>query len=142
MFSHVFISVTDFERALAFYQPLMRALGLEQRWLQADRPWAGWHSPGGTRPFFVICMPFDGKPHHPGNGQMVAFMAQDRSTVQIVHAVALEHGGADEGAPGLRPEYHPHYFGAYFRDLDGNKLCVACHQAEPAAGHSRFNGRM
>lgn len=73
---------------------------------------------------------------------MVAFMAQDRATVRIAHAVALENGGADEGAPGLRPEYHPHYFGAYFRDLDGNKLCVACHQAEPAADHSRFNGRM
>lgn len=130
MFSHIFVSVSDFERALTFYQPVMRSLGLEQRWLEAERPWAGWHSPGGIRPFFVICRPFNGEPHHPGNGQMVAFTANDRATVQVVHAVALNHGGKDEGAPGLRPEYHPNYFGAYFRDLDGNKLCVACHHAE------------
>ena len=130
MFSHVFISVGHFERALGFYQPLMRALDLEQRWVEADRPWAGWHSAGGARPFFVICKPFDGMPHHPGNGQMVAFMARDRAMVRTAHAVALENGGTDEGAPGLRPQYHAHYFGAYFRDLDGNKLCVACHAAE------------
>lgn len=132
MFSHIFISVSDFDRALLFYQPLMRSLGLEQRWLEPDRPWAGWHSAGGSRPFFVICKPFDGKPHHPGNGQMIAFMAKDRGTVRMAHALALAHGGSDEGAPGLRPEYHPHYFGAYFRDLDDNKLCVACHEADPA----------
>lgn len=41
MFSHVFTSVSNFERALRFYQPLMRSLGLEQRWVEADRPWAG-----------------------------------------------------------------------------------------------------
>lgn len=130
MFSHVFTSVSNFERALRFYQPLMRSLGLEQRWVEADRPWAGWHSSGGARPLFVICEPFDGMPHHPGNGQMVAFMAKDRGMVRIAHAVALENGGTDEGAPGLRPQYHPTYFGAYFRDPDGNKLCVACHTAE------------
>lgn len=131
MFSHIFISVSDFERALRFYQPLMRSLGLEQRWVELDRPWAGWHSAGGMRPFFVICKPYDGKPHYPGNGQMVAFMAGDRETVRVARAVALANGGVDEGAPGLRPEYHPHYFGAYFRDLDGNKLCIACHEAFP-----------
>ena len=42
-------------------------------------------------------------------------------------AAALAHGGTCEGSPGLRPEYHAHYYGAYFRDPDGNKLCVACH---------------
>jgi lactoylglutathione lyase len=47
-----------------------------------------------------------------------------------VHAIALASGGSCEGAPGLRPEYHAHYYGAYFRDPDGNKLAVACHHAE------------
>jgi lactoylglutathione lyase len=42
----------------------------------------------------------------------------------------MANGGVSEGAPGLRPEYHDHYYGAYFRDPDGNKLCVACHEAE------------
>jgi lactoylglutathione lyase len=58
---------------------------------------------------------------------MVAFLAASRQQVQDVHALALAHGGTCEGSPGLRPEYHAHYYGAYFRDPDGNKLCVACH---------------
>ena len=47
--------------------------------------------------------------------------------VDQAFAIALANGGTSEGAPGLRPEYHEHYYGAYFRDPDGNKLCVACH---------------
>lgn len=131
MFSHIFVSVTDFDRALRFYRPLMLALGLEQRWCEADQPWAGWHSAGGTRPYFAICTPFNGLPHATGNGQMVAFSAQDREMVRLAHTTALAHGGTDERAPGLRPQYHTHYFGAYFRDPDGNKFCVACHDPEP-----------
>ena len=129
MFSHVFMSVKDFDRALAFYRPLMECLGIAARFCEPDKPWAGWHSAKGTRPFFVICKPFDGQPHDPGNGQMVAFLAESRAIVDHAYAVALEHGGASEGAPGPRPEYHQHYHGAYFRDPDGNKLCVACHAA-------------
>lgn len=132
MFSHIFVSVSDFDRALAFYRPVMRALGIEERFCDLDKPWAGWHSAGGTRPLFVICKPYDGQPHHAGNGQMVAFLAMDRSTVQAVHATALQHGGLCEGPPGPRPHYHAHYYGAYFRDPDGNKLSVACHV--PPAG--------
>lgn len=127
MFSHVFTSVSDFERGLRFYTAVMDALGLEQRFCERDKPWAGWHSADRARPFFVICHPFDGHPHAPGNGQMVAFTAKDRATVRAAHQVALAHGGRCEGPPGLRPDYHPDYYGAYFRDPDGNKLCVACH---------------
>jgi predicted lactoylglutathione lyase len=58
---------------------------------------------------------------------MVAFLAESRAVVDEVYAVALANGGTSEGAPGLRPEYHEHYYGAYFRDPDRNKLCVACH---------------
>jgi predicted lactoylglutathione lyase len=50
--------------------------------------------------------------------------------VDRCHALALELGGRDEGAPALRPQYHASYYGAYFRDPDGNKLCVVCHAAE------------
>lgn len=132
MFSHIFVSVTDFERALAFYSPVLDALALERRFSDPARPWAGWHSAGGTRPYFVICHPHDGQPHDPGNGQMVAFLAQDRATVRRVHEVALQAGGTCEGPPGLRPQYHANYYGAYFRDPDGNKLCVASHEPEPA----------
>ena len=130
MFSHVFVSVTDFERALRFYSAVLGVLGLEQRFCDPTKPWAGWHSEGKARPFFVICHPFDGHHHSPGNGQMVAFAASKRSTVDRAHAVALAQGGTCEGPPGLRPHYHASYYGAYFRDLDGNKLCVACHAPE------------
>ena len=130
MFSHVFFSVTDFDRACRFYRPLMELLGIEERFYDPAKPWIGWHSEGRSRPLFVICKPFDGQSHNPGNGQMVAFMAKSREVVRAAHAQALSAGGTSEGEPGLRPQYHANYYGAYFRDPDGNKLCVVCHEAE------------
>jgi len=129
MFSHIFVGVGDFERALAFYDPLMAALGIAPRFCERQRPWAGWQSSPGPRPLFLIGAPYDKLAHAPGNGQMTAFLADSRARVDQAHAVALAHGGRCAGAPGLRPEYHAHYYGAYFRDPDGNKLCVACHDA-------------
>jgi catechol 2,3-dioxygenase-like lactoylglutathione lyase family enzyme len=131
MFSHIFVSVADFDRALRFYQPVMAALGRELRWSDPSRPWAGWHSEGGKRPYFVICKPYDGRPHAAGNGQMIAVAASSRDDVRRAYEAALSNGGSPEGAPGPRPEYHANYYGAYFRDPDGNKFCVACHEAAP-----------
>jgi catechol 2,3-dioxygenase-like lactoylglutathione lyase family enzyme len=130
MFSHVFFSVTDFEHSLKFYESVMSELGVEQRFCDRAKPWAGWHSADKTRPLFVISKPFDGKPHNPGNGQMVAFAAKNRDIVRKAFSVAITNGGSSEGEPGLRPQYHPNYYGAYFRDPDGNKICVASHGAE------------
>lgn len=127
MFSHYVAGVTDFERALAFYRTILPLLGLTERFCDSARPWAGWQSSFASRPLFLIARPFDGLEHMPGNGQMIAFMAGSRSTVDEVYAAALAHGALSEGAPGLRPEYHPGYYGAYFRDTEGNKLCVVCH---------------
>ena len=126
MFSHVFIGVRDFERALGFYRPLMSLLGMRERFVDRERPWAGWQVAGQARPLFLVGVPLDGE-HVAGNGAMTAFLAPDRPTVDAAHALALANGAADEGAPGLRPHYHAHYYGAYFRDPDGNKLCVVCH---------------
>lgn len=131
MISHVCVGISDFDRALAFYTALFDTLGLPQRFCDRTRPWAAWQAAPGERPLFVIGAPIDGQPATPGNGQMIALMANDRATVDTAHAIALAHGGSDEGAPGLRPHYHPDYYGAYFRDPDGNKLCVVCHA--PAA---------
>ena len=130
MFSHIFVGTNDFERSLAFYRPVLQALGIAARFVDAGRPWAGWQSSPDPRPLFLIGRPYDGQPHAPGNGQMVAFLAHSRAAVDAAYAAALAAGGTSEGAPGLRPEYHTNYYGAYFRDPDGNKLCVACHQAE------------
>jgi lactoylglutathione lyase len=127
MFSHVFVGVSDFHRALAFYEPVMAALGVKPRFCDPERPWAGWQSAPDPRPLFLIGKPYDALAQAPGNGHMVAFLAESRVVVDTVYATALAHGGSSEGAPGLRPEYHAHYYGAYFRDPDGNKLCVACH---------------
>jgi lactoylglutathione lyase len=130
MFSHVTIGVSDFDRAHAFYSGLMGILGIEPRFCQPAVPWAGWQSTPGPRPLFIIGKPFDGQAHNPGNGQMVAFLAPSRSVARAAYEFAMSHGGTDEGAPGLRPHYHPNYYGAYFRDPEGNKLCVACHESE------------
>lgn len=127
VFSHIFVGVSDFERALAFYNPLMSALGIKPRFCDRTRPWAGWQSSPDPRPLFIIGTPHDKLSHEAGNGQMVAFLAESRAAVEKAHTVALANGGTSEGSPGLRPEYHEHYYGAYFRDPDGNKLCVACH---------------
>jgi catechol 2,3-dioxygenase-like lactoylglutathione lyase family enzyme len=131
MFSHVFAGTSDFERALGFYRALMPVLGIAERFCDATRPWAGWQSEPGPRPLFLIGKPHDGQPHAAGNGQMFAFLAPSREVVRRAYQVALAHGAMPEGAPGLRPEYHGNYYGAYFRDTEGNKLCVACHAEEP-----------
>jgi predicted lactoylglutathione lyase len=60
----------------------------------------------------------------------VAFVAGNRKTVEAFHAAALEAGGKDNGAPGLRPHYHADYFGAFVLDPDGNNIEAVCHQAE------------
>ncbi len=128
MISHIHLGVADLDRAYGFYAPLMEALGLPLRF--RDAGWAGWAAPGAGRPLFLIGRPFDGGAPAPGNGTMVALAAATRAQVDACHRIALAQGGRDEGAPGLRPRYHPDYYGAYFRDPDGNKLCVVCHAAE------------
>jgi catechol 2,3-dioxygenase-like lactoylglutathione lyase family enzyme len=133
MLSHVFVGITDFRRAFDFYQALMDTLGLHLKFRDDNPGWAGWMAADAPRPLFVIGKPYDGRPAVAGNGQMIALLAADRATVDRAHATALAHGGACEGPPGLRPQYHVNYYGAYFRDPDGNKLCVCCHEPETSA---------
>ena len=132
MLSHVSVGVGDFARTYALYADVLGILGVEPRYYDPDTSEAGWQSPGATRPLFVIGKPYNGKPHHPGNGQMVAFTAATREMVRLAYARALAHGATCEGPPGLRPHYHDNYYGAYFRDPDGNKICVVCHAPEKA----------
>lgn len=129
MLSHVFIGVTEFERAYAFYAALMDELGMVRKFRDDSRPWAVWTAADAPRPLFGIGKPYEGEASC-GNGQMVALLAPSRAAVDRAYASALAHGGSCAGQPGLRPEYHPHYYGAYFRDPDGNKLCVCRHDPE------------
>ena len=134
MFSHIHTGVSDFERAFAFYSVVLKELGLVLRFREDDEVanihWAGWQTPDVARPLFLIGKPFDKAAHQVGNGQMVAFLAVSRAQVRRVYETALANGGTCEGAPGLRPHYHANYYGAYFRDTEGNKVGVVCHEAE------------
>ncbi|MFZ6733063.1 VOC family protein [Undibacterium sp. Ji42W] len=130
MISHVSIGIHDFDKSYAFYSALMAELGLVLKFKDAAEPWAGWMAADQPRPLFVIGKPFNGEPARYGNGQMVALLAASRATVRRAYEAALAQGGTCEGPPGLRLHYHPNYYGAYFRDPDGNKLCVCCHHPE------------
>jgi catechol 2,3-dioxygenase-like lactoylglutathione lyase family enzyme len=124
VFSHITFGTDDIERARRFYEPVMATLGVEQPFELPGTLVFG--ELAGLKLFIVS--PFDGGGAHPGNGPHSAFLASDRAAVDAFHAAALVHGGTDEGAPGLRPHYHAHYYGAYVRDPDGNKLQAVCHR--------------
>ena len=130
MLSHICIGTNDFPRAYAFYTALLGELDLIEKFHDRAKPWAGWMAKDAPRPLFVLGAPHDGLPATPGNGQMTALLAASRAQVDRCWQAVLALGAACEGPPGLRPHYHAHYYGAYFRDLDGNKLCVCCHAEE------------
>jgi catechol 2,3-dioxygenase-like lactoylglutathione lyase family enzyme len=126
----VFIGTNNFDRAFEFYSGVMNELGMTLKFSDTEKPWAAWHAAESPRPLFIIGKPFDNDPAVAGNGHMVALLASSSAMVNRSHAKALSAGARCEGAPGLRPHYHAHYYGAYFRDLDGNKICVCFHGAE------------
>jgi catechol 2,3-dioxygenase-like lactoylglutathione lyase family enzyme len=118
MIGYVTLGTNDFDRAASFYDALMERLG-GKRVFESDRV-VHWGKPG--RPGAVaITKPYDGEPATVGNGVMVALGTRSKEIVHEVYELALSLGAADEGAPGLRTG---DFYGAYFRDPDGNKLCV------------------
>ena len=130
MLSHVHIGVTDLHRALAFYSVVMKTLDFPLKFSEPERKWAAWKPANAERPLFIIGQPYNGAPATPGNGQMIALLASSRDAVDRCYESAIANGGRSEGAPGLRTQYHPDYYGAYFRDPDGNKICVCCHNPQ------------
>ncbi len=127
MFSHITLGANNLEKAIAFYDAVLAPLGMERVYTDMDHHLVGYGAKGGQAEVFV-CRPFDGGKATHGNGSHVALLAPDRQAVDAFHAAAIAAGGSDEGAPGLRPHYHEHYFGAYVRDPDGNKLQACCHK--------------
>ena len=116
--SHVSVGVNDLARAKAFYDPLMRILGLRIR--QADGESVDYGTDDALS--YSLETPVDGRPATAGNGVHIAFDAGDQDTVNRFYQEALRLGGRDAGAPGLRPEYGPTYYGAFVLDPDGNKI--------------------
>lgn len=127
MISHVTVGTDDLARAIAFYGAVFAPLGLRLKLGGEEDGWAGWEPPGGGRPLFVVVEPLDGAAASAGNGAMTALSAPSRAAVDKAYEAAMAAGGASEGGPGLRPAYHADFYGAYFRDPDGNKICVRRH---------------
>ena len=117
MIGYATIGSNDLEKAKGFYDTILEPLG-GKRTFASDRM-QGYAGAGGA--MLALCMPYDGEKAAPGNGNMVALSAPSPEVIQQVHALALANGASDEGAPGERM---PGFYGAYFRDLDGNKVCV------------------
>jgi catechol 2,3-dioxygenase-like lactoylglutathione lyase family enzyme len=126
VFSHVTFGSNDLARSRVFYDAVMKVLGHK---LLFEMPQVFCYGEA-TGPKLFILPPFDGKEARPGNGAHAAFKVESRATVDAFHAAALANGGSDEGKPGLRPHYHPNYYGAYVRDPDGNKIQAVCHRKE------------
>ena len=118
MIDHMSVNVSDLERSLAFYAKALAPLG------------------------YAVMMQFPGfaglgiapKPDlwlsqgAPGSKVHVAIAAKSRSEVKAFYAAAIAAGGTDNGAPGTRPQYHEHYYGAFVLDPDGHNLEAVCHE--------------
>jgi catechol 2,3-dioxygenase-like lactoylglutathione lyase family enzyme len=124
MLDHVGVEVSDYERSKAFYSEALRPLGLEL--LMEPVPSAGGFGlPAEQKPFFWISE--RGRP--PVSGAHVAFEAPSTDVVDAFHAAALAAGAQDNGEPGKREIYHPHYYGAFVLDPDGNNVEAVFHGA-------------
>ena len=123
MIGYVTLGTNDIDKARAFYDALFGSIGASRK-LELDRGFT-LYGTGMGRPGVAITPPYDGGPASAGNGNMVAIPLDSRDKVDAFHAKAIELGGSDEGAPGLRtPEGERAFYGAYFRDPEGNKFCA------------------
>ncbi len=128
IFDHVSIGVNDIKKAMGFYRPSLEALGLE---IVMDKGFAVAFGNGSGRQWLWVSEPIDKDGDvHPNNGAHFALIAKSRATVRAFYEAAMANGGRDAGAPGLRPEYIPTYYGAFVLDFDGNKIEAVCRKAE------------
>lgn len=118
MLGYTTIGVNDMDRATGFYDALLPEIGGRQLFGQ-DR--IKFYGTGPGAAMLAVCVPYDEQDPHPGNGTMVAIAGGDRAGVDRLYAKAIELGAADEGEPGERVPGV--FYGAYIRDLDGNKIC-------------------
>ena len=127
MIDHVGFEVSDFARSKAFYEQALEPLGIRLMMEPVEGASAGFgkDTERGPKPFFWI-----GSRGRPAvKGTHVAFGVRTPEQVDAFHAAALAAGGTDNGAPGLRPIYHPGYYGAFVLDPDGNNVEAVCHSA-------------
>lgn len=120
MFDHVVFGVTDYAASKAFLLAALEPLGVA---VVQEGPLGLEISRGGVSSL-CIC-PTDEKPAH----LHLAFTAENRQQVDAFHRAALAAGGTDNGAPGLRPQYHPNYYAAFVIGPDGHNIEVVYHEA-------------
>lgn len=132
MIDHISLPVSEYARSRAFYDKALGVLGYKVAMEITDAPdfiGAGYGPADLAEPAFWI-----GAGRTPGpapvtpDGQHIAFQAPDHAAVDAFHAMALAAGGRDNGAPGLRPHYHPSYYAAFVLDPDGHRLEAVCHR--------------
>ena len=127
MLDHIGFPVSDFARSVAFYDAALAPLGARRLMevtaeMTGDAAHAGY---GVQKPDFWIGTgdALKGRLH-------VAFTAENRAAVDAFYAAAMAAGAADNGPPGLRPHYHPNYYGAFVLDPDGHHIEAVCHKPE------------
>ncbi len=130
MLHHISFGVSDMNRSAKFYDAVLAALGYERVWTDAGHGTSGaavgygdksekGEKGGGDK--FAIKLQ-QGAPLAPGPGFHLAFAARSRGAVDAFHFAAMQNGGADNGAPGLRPNYGPAYYAAFVVDPDGHHI--------------------
>ncbi len=126
MFSHITVGAADLDKAEIFYNGLLKPLGLIPRQVIPDGAAVSlcWVSSQAVLPRFYVTRPFNSAPALAGNGNMVAFLAPSPAAVDGAYEAGIAAGGSCEGKPGERAHYGEGYYGAYLRDLDGNKVHI------------------
>ncbi|MBX9730615.1 MAG: VOC family protein [Sphingomonas sp.] len=126
MIGYATLGTNNIAAARGFYDALLGSIGAARIMEFGDdlggfTMWGtGWDKPG-----LAVTNPYDKNVATVGNGTMIALTVDTRAKVDALHAKALELGGTCDGPPGLRGDEGPQaFYGAYFRDLDGNKLCA------------------
>ncbi|HEX5801604.1 MAG TPA: VOC family protein [Azospira sp.] len=129
LLDHVSIAVADIDSARPFYDAIMAALGVAKVY---DRPGAlGYGVRCNEIEDFHSCLAvYESGETDADPKRHWCFKATTRSQVVAFHAAGLANGGRDDGAPGLRPQYHANYFGAFLFDPSGNRVEAVCHRAE------------
>ena len=119
MIAYATIGTNDLERATKFYDAVLTPLGGRRTFANGER--MQFYGSKETPGMIAVSKPYDEKPATAGNGTMFGLPAADKQQVDAAYAAAIAAGATCEGAPGQRM---PTFYGAYVRDLDGNKVCV------------------
>ena len=126
MIGYVTLGTNNIEQARNFYDQLLAEVSLVQMMQTEDARGFTMYGTAAGLPILAVTKPHDGNPATVGNGSMLALSLDSQDDINRLYAKALELGGCDDGAPGYRgPERDgAGFYGAYFRDLDGNKICA------------------